>query len=99
MIPVRSYENARVAVLGLGLSGLATARALEAGGAIALCWDDSAESRDKAEATGLTLYDLTRADAWDDVAALIVSPGIPHLYPAPNKLIARAMEAGVPVDN
>src|SRR5690606_15403704 len=30
---------------------------------------------------------------------LIVSPGIPHLYPAPNKLIARAMEAGVPVDN
>jgi UDP-N-acetylmuramoylalanine--D-glutamate ligase len=30
---------------------------------------------------------------------LIVSPGIPHLYPTPNAIIARAMEAGVPVDN
>jgi len=99
MIPVLGYENARVAVLGLGRSGLATARALQAGGAKPLCWDDSPEARDKAAEQGLALYDLTRADAWDDVAALIVSPGIPHLYPAPNKLIARAMEAGVPVDN
>jgi UDP-N-acetylmuramoylalanine--D-glutamate ligase len=33
------------------------------------------------------------------VARLIVSPGIPHLYPAPNKVIAAAQEAGVPVDN
>jgi UDP-N-acetylmuramoylalanine--D-glutamate ligase len=29
----------------------------------------------------------------------VVSPGIPHLYPAPNKIIARAMADGVPVDN
>ena len=33
------------------------------------------------------------------MAALIVSPGIPHLYPQPNRLIARAWDAGVPVDN
>jgi UDP-N-acetylmuramoylalanine--D-glutamate ligase len=33
------------------------------------------------------------------VAALIVSPGIPHLYPAPHRLIARAMAAGIAVDN
>ncbi|WP_226781890.1 UDP-N-acetylmuramoyl-L-alanine--D-glutamate ligase [Oceaniglobus trochenteri] len=99
MIPVRGYEGARVAVLGLGRSGLATARALEAGGAQALCWDDSPESRENAQAAGLMLHDLSRSDAWDDVAALIVSPGIPHLYPEPNRLIARAMEAGVPVDN
>ena len=32
MIPVRGYEGHRVAVLGLGRSGLATARALRAGG-------------------------------------------------------------------
>jgi hypothetical protein len=36
---------------------------------------------------------------WRDIAALVVSPGIPHLYPAPNRVIARAMAAGVPVDN
>jgi UDP-N-acetylmuramoylalanine--D-glutamate ligase len=33
------------------------------------------------------------------VSALIVSPGIPHLYPEPNRVIAHAWEAGVPVDN
>jgi len=99
MIPVQGFDGHKVAVLGLGRSGLATAKALEAGGAVALCWDDSVEARDKAEAEGLTLHDLNKGNAWDGVAALIVSPGIPHLYPEPNKLIARAMNEGVPVDN
>ncbi|WP_289043659.1 UDP-N-acetylmuramoyl-L-alanine--D-glutamate ligase [uncultured Aliiroseovarius sp.] len=99
MIPVKGYDGQKVAVLGLGRSGLAAAHALEEGGAEALCWDDSSEARDRAEGQALIVYDLTRADAWQDVAALIVSPGIPHLYPAPNKIIAAAMEAGVPVDN
>ncbi|WP_424941812.1 UDP-N-acetylmuramoyl-L-alanine--D-glutamate ligase [Aliiroseovarius crassostreae] len=99
MIPVKGYEGQNVAVLGLGRSGLATAHALEAGGAVALCWDDGQDARDTAEGQGLTLHDLHKGNAWDDVSALIVSPGIPHLYPEPNKLIARAMQAGVPVDN
>ncbi|MCV2866936.1 UDP-N-acetylmuramoyl-L-alanine--D-glutamate ligase [Albidovulum sediminicola] len=99
MIPVRGYSGARVAVLGLGRSGLATARALAAGGAEALLWDDSPEARARAEAEGFALFDLTRGNAWENVAALIVSPGIPHLYPEPNRLIARAMAAGVPIDN
>ena len=45
MIPVLGYEGRKVAVLGLGRSGLATARALVAGGAEALCWDDSVAAR------------------------------------------------------
>jgi len=99
MIPVKGYAGARVAVLGLGRSGLATARALIAGGAEPLLWDDSPEARARAEAEGFALSDLTRQTAFDGVALLVTSPGIPHLYPAPNKVIARAMEAGVPVDN
>ena len=99
MIPVRGYEGRKVAVLGLGRSGLATARALAAGGAEALLWDDSPEARAKAESEGFTLTDLSRASAFEGVAALITSPGIPHLYPTPNKVIARALELGVPVDN
>ncbi|MCE5974612.1 UDP-N-acetylmuramoyl-L-alanine--D-glutamate ligase [Sinirhodobacter sp. WL0062] len=99
MISVQGYEGHKVAVLGLGRSGLATAAALQAGGATPLLWDDSPESRARAEAAGWTCHDLNRADAWEGVSALIVSPGIPHLYPAPNKLIARAMAEGVPVDN
>lgn len=99
MIPVLGYQGAKVAVLGLGRSGLATAAALLAGGAEPLLWDDSPESRAKAEAEGFTLTDLTRHTALDGVAALIASPGIPHLYPSPNKIIARAMELGIPIDN
>ncbi len=99
MIPVRGMSGSRVVVLGLGRSGLSAARALEAGGATALCWDDSAEARDQAVAEGLTIHDVSLREAWDGIAWLIVSPGVPHLYPAPNKWIARAMAAGVPVDN
>ncbi|MDH2328475.1 UDP-N-acetylmuramoyl-L-alanine--D-glutamate ligase [Cereibacter sp. SYSU M97828] len=99
MIPVQGYEGRRVAVLGLGRSGLATAAALREGGAEPLVWDDSPEARDKAEAAGFVLHDLTRQNAFEDVALLVVSPGIPHLYPQPNPVIARAMELGVPVDN
>ena len=41
---------------------------------------------------------LARAD-WNDVGALIVSPGIPHLYPEPHPVVASALAAGVPIDN
>ena len=99
MIPVKGFDGAKVAVLGLGRSGLATARALVAGGAEALVWDDSPEARAKAEAEGFTCTDLTRQGAFDGVATLVVSPGIPHLYPVPNGVVARALEAGIPVDN
>ena len=99
MIPVKGYQGRKVAVLGLGRSGLATARALIAGGAEALLWDDSPEARAKAEAAGFACTDLTRNGALDGVACLVTSPGIPHLYPAPNRVIALALEAGVPVDN
>ena len=99
MIPVRGYDGARVGVLGLGRSGLATARALVAGGAEAVVWDDSPEARAKAEAEGFTPADLSRQTVIAGLSALIISPGIPHLYPAPNKIIAQALEAGIPVDN
>ncbi len=98
MIPVRGFEGQRIAVLGLGRSGLTAARALAAGGAEVLGWDDGPAGRAAAEAEGLAPHDLTRAD-WSTIAALVVSPGIPHLYPAPHPVIAAAMAAGVPVDN
>lgn len=99
MIPVKGVDGQKIAVLGLGRSGLATARALAAGGALALLWDDSAEARSKAEAEGFTCTNLTKSGAFDGVAALITSPGIPHLYPAPHPVIAAAMAMGVAVDN
>lgn len=99
MIAVTAYEGRRVGVLGLGRSGLATCAALAAGGAEVCAWDDSAEGRARAEAAGFAPVDLTRHGALDGLAALITSPGIPHLYPAPHPVIGAALAAGVPVDN
>ncbi len=99
MIPVVGFKGEKVAVLGLGRSGLATARALREGGAEAICWDDNPAARDAAEAEGFACRSLTRDDAFDDIASLIVSPGIPHLYPTPNPVVKKALMAGVPVDN
>ncbi|MFQ5622478.1 MAG: UDP-N-acetylmuramoyl-L-alanine--D-glutamate ligase [Paracoccaceae bacterium] len=99
MIPVRGYAGRRVAVLGLGRSGLATAAALRAGGAEPVCWDDDEAARGIAAKEGYGVADLSRERNWQDVVALVVSPGIPHLYPAPHAAVMRACELGVAVDN
>lgn len=99
MIPVQGVEGQVVVVLGFGRSGRATALALQAGGAVVRVWDDGADTRASAEAEGWTVTDPTRPGALDDVAALITSPGIAHLYPQPHPAILAAYGAGVPVDN
>lgn len=99
MIAVQGVEGRTVAVLGLGRSGLATVRALRAGGAEPVVWDDGAPARAQAEAEGLEVRDLSRQKSWEGVSLLVTSPGIPHLYPEPHPAIAAAWAAGVPVDN
>lgn len=99
MIPVRGVNGVRIAVLGLGRSGLTAARALKAGGAVPLCWDDNSDARSKAEDEGFECVDLKQAGIFKDIARLIVSPGIPHLYPAPNPIVSAALDAKVPLDN
>ncbi len=99
MIPVQGLAGARVAVLGLGRSGLSAARALRAGGAEALCWDDNPAARNVVQDEGFACVEFKSARAFEGIARLIVSPGIPHLYPAPNPVVVHALAAGVPVDN
>ena len=99
MITVRGYENRRVGVLGLGKSGLAAARALAQGVATPICWDDGEPARDAAAAEGFAVEDLSKDKAWADMPLLIVSPGIPHLYPHSHPAIAAARAHGAMVDN
>jgi len=99
MIPVTGFENRKVAILGLGRSGLAAARALKAGGAIPVCGDDNTASVEAAAREGFATADLADPASYEGVALLVLSPGIPHLYPHPHPAVATAFEAGVPVDN
>jgi UDP-N-acetylmuramoylalanine--D-glutamate ligase len=96
MTPATSYKGQSVAVFGLGGSGLATARALKAGGALLNCWDDNVAGRDKAQAEGLTVTDLAKAD-WSGIKALVLSPGIPLTHPEPHWSVKKAKEAGVEI--
>jgi UDP-N-acetylmuramoylalanine--D-glutamate ligase len=96
MIPVTIFAGRDVAVLGLGLSGLASARALKAGGANPILWDDNAAARDEAARQGFAVSDLAAAD-WSRFAALVLAPGIPLTHPKPHWSVARAKEAGVEV--
>ena len=99
MIPVRGFKGAKVAVLGLGRTGMSAARALIEGGALPLCWDDNPQARARAQDEGFECTTFRAVSDFDDIACLIVSPGIAHLYPAPNPVVRLALHAGVPVDN
>lgn len=96
MIPVPGFEGRRIAVFGLGRSGLTAARALQAGGAPPVLWDDSVSSRMQAEAEGFAVEDLTAAD-WSGFAALVLSPGAPLTHPKPHWTVDKAREAGVEI--
>ncbi|WP_298747697.1 UDP-N-acetylmuramoyl-L-alanine--D-glutamate ligase [uncultured Brevundimonas sp.] len=96
MIPVPGFEGRRIAVFGLGRSGLTAARALKAGGALPVLWDDSVSSRMQAGAEGFALEDLTAAD-WSGFAALVLSPGAPLTHPKPHWTVGKAREAGIEI--
>ncbi len=96
MIRVTAFNDRRVAVFGLGASGIASARALAEGGARVAVWDDSAPSRDAAAKAGLELVDLSTAD-WSGFAALVLAPGVPLTHPEPHWTVERARAAGVEI--
>ncbi len=96
MIPIRVFDGQRVAVFGLGASGVAAALALSAGGAEVAAWDDGAQARKAAESRGITLVDLAQAD-WSAFTALVLAPGVPLTHPEPHWSVKRAQEAGVAV--
>jgi UDP-N-acetylmuramoylalanine--D-glutamate ligase len=96
MTPVVSFADRHVALFGLGGSGLATARALLAGGARVAAWDDNEAAREKARAAGVSIVDLSAAD-WSTFGALILAPGVPLTHPAPHWTVVKAHAAGIEV--
>ncbi len=96
MIPVTTFAGKKVAVFGLGGSGLASASALLAGGADVVGWDDSADTAAKAAGAGIPTADLRGVD-WSRIAALVLAPGVPLTHPTPHWSVGLARAAGVEV--
>ncbi len=96
MIAAAQFKGKRVALFGLGGSGLATARSLMDGGADVLAWDDNPDSVAAASAQGIQTGDLRQAD-WPGFAAFVLSPGVPLTHPKPHWSVDLAHAAGVSV--
>ncbi|RDV04971.1 UDP-N-acetylmuramoyl-L-alanine--D-glutamate ligase [Undibacter mobilis] len=96
MIPVTNFADKKVAVFGLGGSGLLTARALKAGGAHVIAYDDAPLKNEQARAAGIETANLADID-WTGIAALVLSPGVPLTHPTPHWTVQRAQLEGVEV--
>src|SRR5262245_1690756 len=96
MIRVTTFAGQTVAVFGLGLSGLASCRALMAGGASVLAGDDHAAGREAAAKIGVPVVDLASAD-WSRFGALVLAPGVPLTHPEPHWVVRKAGAAGVEI--
>jgi UDP-N-acetylmuramoylalanine--D-glutamate ligase len=96
MTPVTRFVGRRVAVFGLGGSGIVTARALMAGGAFVAAWDDQPGSREAAQAAGVPLVDLSQIE-FNSVAALVLAPGVPLTHPKPHWTVDKAHAAGIEI--
>lgn len=92
-LDLSAYADRRVAVLGLGVSGMSAATALRRAGADVLAWDDNENRRNGAAARGLAPVDLTTTDL-AEVSTLVLSPGVPTGHPTTHPVVARARASG-----
>lgn len=96
MIPISTYAGKSVAVFGLGKSGASAARALAAGDAEVLVWDDDPDRRAALEGERIRAAEPS-AKAWSDVEAVVLSPGVPLTHPEPHAVVRLAAELGAEV--
>ena len=99
MIKLQGSINENFVVLGLGRSGMTSARALNASVANVICWDDDPEKRSLASSLGLRVIDSVSDFEWESIDRLIISPGIPHHFPSPHPVVSAAVSAGALLDN
>ncbi|HYZ64706.1 MAG TPA: UDP-N-acetylmuramoyl-L-alanine--D-glutamate ligase [Acetobacteraceae bacterium] len=86
------FGGERYCVVGLGRNGLPVAHALDAMGAQVEVWDDRDDARAAAP------FPLRDPEAGlRGFTALVLSPGIPHRFPAPHPAATAAIEAGIPI--
>ncbi len=96
MIPITTFAGKKVAVFGLGKSGLLAAGALIKGGADVVVFDDDEKSVANAKSAGLTVQNLRELD-WSAIAALVLAPGVPLTHPAPHWTVLLARKADVEI--
>ena len=99
MINLKNLRDKKIGVLGLEKTGLSVVKAVEEAGGFMFCWDDDKGKRDNLENNGITVADLNDKNLMRELDLLVVSPGVPHLYPKPHPIITLAYKLNIRVDN
>ena len=99
MINLKNLRDKKIGVLGLEKTGLSVVKAVEEAGGFLICWDDDKGKRDNLENNGITVADLNDKNLMRELDLLVVSPGVPHLYPKPHPIITLAYKLNIRVDN
>ncbi|MEQ1789481.1 MAG: UDP-N-acetylmuramoyl-L-alanine--D-glutamate ligase [Rickettsiales bacterium] len=100
MITVTEYKNQKVGVFGLGKAGEAAVAALVAGGAEVFAWA-ARLTADKLQMTSQSsssvICQSSAAWDWNELKALILSPGVPLTHPKPHAVVELAKKHNVPI--
>lgn len=96
MIDLSGFKGQKIAVMGLGKTGLSAALSLQKSGVEVWAWDDNETSRANAESFGVGVVDLLAAPL-QEVSFIIWSPGIPHTFPKPHPIAETARALGVDI--
>lgn len=96
MIVATVFSGKKIALFGLGGSGLATAQALLSGGAELTAWDDNPDRVADAAQLGIPVADL-RGTNWSELTALVLAPGVPLTHPKPHWTVDLARTNGIEV--
>ena len=99
MINLKNLRSKKIGVLGLEKTGLSVVKAVVQAGGFLICWDDDKEKRDNVKNYGITVSDLNDKNLIRELDLLVVSPGVPHLYPKPHPIVTLAYKLNIRVDN
>src|SRR5579885_224367 len=94
MIVARNFSGKTVGVFGLARSGISATQALAQAGARVFAWDDNASAR-------VNLSGVMEAAwqewPWNEVNAVVLSPGVPFTHPMPHAIASHARALGIEV--
>jgi len=76
MIPLAKYQNKKIAIYGMGLSGCSAAKLLKKMKTRILCWDDSTKVRKKIKKMNFPISKFWLDKGKNSIDYILISPGI-----------------------
>ena len=94
-----NIKKRTIAVLGLGLTGKSIVNYFNNSGNNLICWDDNIAKRNQLTNQNIKIHDLSDPNIWSNIDLLLISPGIPYLYPNVHPAVIQALNNSVRIDN